>query len=292
MSRRAGRPGLALLTLLAIAAITAAWWALALWPVGASEPEWLLRTRAACFGSAPGGLPDAGGWILLIGEPLGMTGVFLAIWGHPLLDDVRRLRADPVWRIVGANLTIAAIVAFGLLGARVARGYGAGRSVETRDAGVLTRLGIVAPSFTLVDQHDRRVSLGDLRGRPVLLTFAFGHCETVCPTVVGDLMAARRAARRADVRLVVITIDPWRDTPDRLPSLATHWGLGVDDRILSGTIEDVQAALDALGVARARNETTGVVEHPATVMLLDERGTMAWRLDGWWGAVDSLLSTR
>jgi protein SCO1 len=292
MSRRAGRPGLALLTLLAIAAITAAWWALALWPVGASEPEWLLRTRAACFGSAPGGLPDAGGWILLIGEPLGMTGVFLAIWGHPLLDDGRRLRADPVWRIVGANLTIAAIVAFGLLGARVARGYGAGRSVETRDAGVLTRLGIVAPSFTLVDQHDRRVSLGDLRGRPVLLTFAFGHCETVCPTVVGDLMAARRAARRADVRLVVITIDPWRDTPDRLPSLATHWGLGVDDRILSGTIEDVQAALDALGVARARNETTGVVEHPATVMLLDERGTMAWRLDGWWGAVDSLLSTR
>ena len=292
MSRRAGRPGLALLTLVAIAAITAAWWALALWPVGATEPEWLLRTRAACFGSAPGGLPDAGGWILLIGEPLGMTGVFLALWRQPLLDDVRRLRADPVWRIVGANVTIAAIVAVGLLGARVARGYGAGRSVETRDAGVLTRLGVVAPSFTLVDQHDRRVSLGDFRGRPVLLTFAFGHCETVCPTVVGDLMAARRAAGRDDVRLVVITIDPWRDTPDRLPSLATHWGLRVDDRILSGTVEDVQAALDALGVARARNETTGVVDHPATVMLLDERGTMAWRLDGWWGAVDSLLSTR
>ena len=50
MSPRAGRPGLALLTLVAIIAITAAWWALALWPVGASAPEWLARTRSACFG--------------------------------------------------------------------------------------------------------------------------------------------------------------------------------------------------------------------------------------------------
>ena len=291
MSHRTGRPGLALLTLVAIIAITAAWWALALWPVGASEPEWLLRTRAACFGSAPGGLPDAGGWVLLIGEPLGMTAFFLALWRQDLADDLRRLRADPVWRIVGANLTLAAIVALALVGARVARGYGVGRSVETRDAGVLTRLGIVAPSFTLIDQHNGQVSLAAFRDHPVLLTFAFGHCKTVCPTIVGDLMAARRASRRQDVRLVVITIDPWRDTPDRLPTLAAHWGLRQDDRILSGTVDDVEAALDALGIARARNETTGVVEHPATVMLLDARGTIVWRLDGWWGSVGALLST-
>ena len=127
MSHRGGRPGLALLTLVAIIAITAAWWALALWPVGASEPEWLLRTRAACFGSAPGGLPDAGGWVLLIGEPLGMTAFFLALWRHAVADDLRRMRADPVWRIIGANLTIATIIALGVFGTRVARGFRATR---------------------------------------------------------------------------------------------------------------------------------------------------------------------
>ena len=290
MNRRAGRPGLALLTLVAIVAITAVWWALALWPVGTSEPEWLLRTRAACFGSAPGGLPDAGGWVLLIGEPLGMTAFFLALWRHALVEALRRLRADPLWRIVGASVAVASIVAVALLGARVARGYGAGRQVEAGDGGVLTRLGVVAPSVDLVDQYNHRVSLHDFRGRAVLVTFAFGHCETVCPTIVGDLMAARRAARRNDVRLVVITIDPWRDTPDRLPYLATHWGVGADDRILSGDVASVQAALDALGVGRARNETTGVVDHPATVMLVDERATIVWRLDGWWGDVATLLA--
>ena len=291
MRRRTGRPGLALLTLLAIVAITTAWWALALWPAGASEPEWLARTRAACFGAAPGGLPDAGGWVLLIGEPLGMMGVFLAIWRQSLAEDLRRLRTDPLWRIIVWNLGVAAIVAVGLLGARVARGYGVVRSVTTRDAGVLTRLDAVAPPVTLVDQHEQQVSLGDFRGRPALLTVAFGHCTTVCPTVVGDLMAARRSAGRNDVRLLVLTLDPWRDTPDRLPTLAEHWALAPDDRVLSGSIANVDAALDALGIARTRNETTGAVDHVATVLFLDDRGRIAWRLDGWWGGVAALLDS-
>src|SRR5688500_19433216 len=75
---REERPGLALTALAAILVITAAWWALALWPA-AAEPEWLARTRAACFGSERGGLPDAGGWVLLVGEPIGMLVAPLAI---------------------------------------------------------------------------------------------------------------------------------------------------------------------------------------------------------------------
>ena len=65
--------------LLLVLVITAAWWALALWPTGAAEPESLLRTRAACFGSTARGLPDARDWVLLIGEPLGMPGVLVVV---------------------------------------------------------------------------------------------------------------------------------------------------------------------------------------------------------------------
>ena len=77
---------------------------------------------------------------------------------------------------------------------------------------------------------------------------------------------------------------------DRLPYLAEHWSLGPDDRVLSGSVAEVTGALDALGVARWRNETSGVVEHPPTVMLLDQRGRIAWRLDGWWGDIGTLLA--
>ena len=288
-SRRGGYPGVTLIALATIVAITAAWWALALWPVGLRQPEWLWRTRAACFGAAPGGLPDPRGWILLIGEPAGMVGVLIAIWGRSLRTELHHLRADPIWRVVSGNLVIAMIIGFGLLAERVVRAYGWSRTAVERGAGVLTRVDVDAPSLALIDQDGRRVSFADFRGQTVLLTFTFGHCTTVCPTIVRDLIAARQAAGRSDVRIVVVTLDPWRDTPDRLTYLAAHWALMPGDRVLSGSVGEVQAALAALGIGRVRNETTGAIEHVATVMLVNERGRLMWRLDGWPGGVGEML---
>ena len=283
MREHTGRPGLALLTLTSIVAITAAWWALALWPAGAAAPEWLARTRAACFGAPPGGLPDAGGWILLIGEPAGMFAVFFALWRRSLESELARLRRDPWWRAVAGVVVVAALAAVGTLGVRVSRALAATRPVARMTGGVRTLLDIDPPTIPLVDQNGQRVSLADLRGQSVLLTFAFGHCTTVCPTIVHDLLAARRRTGRTDVTLVVLTLDPWRDTPDRLPSLTSYWGLAPGDRVMSGSVSAVTSTLDALGIARGRNATNGTIEHTSTVMLLTERGRLAWRADGWRG---------
>src|SRR5262245_10791292 len=176
MPPRSGRPGLALIALVVIGAITAAWWALALWPASATLPEWLMRTRAACFGARTDGLPDAAGWILLIGEPLGMVGVLVAIWSRELVSDLNRLRARPAWRLVGSSLAIVVIVSLGLFGARVARAYATSRGSIATGPSVLTRPPIEVPGIALIDQFGRRASFADFRGQPVLLTFAFGHC--------------------------------------------------------------------------------------------------------------------
>ena len=42
----------------------------------------------------------------------------------------------------------------------------------------------------------------------VLVTFAFGHCGTVCPTLVHDLLAARARGRHLTLPLVIVTLDP------------------------------------------------------------------------------------
>ena len=285
----AERASLALMALLSIVAITAAWWALAFWPAGAAEPEWLSRTRAACFGSAPGGLPDAGGWVLLIGEPIGMFGVLAAVWGHTLRRDIERVRAARRWRLVAAGVVVATLVAAGSLGVLVEQAWARGHQTVVRGPGVPMRLDLAPPATTLVDQHGARVSLADLHGRPALLTVAFGHCTTVCPMVVSDLRRARRTAGRADVQVVVVTLDPWRDTPDRLSSLAAHWDLDAGDLVLSGSVANVEQVLDALGVGRRRNEATGDIEHGGTVMLVGSRGRVEWRIDGGWNRVGELL---
>lgn len=284
------RPGVASVTLLAILVITAAWWALALWPAGAVEPEWLLRTRAVCFGSMPGGLPDAGGWIVLIGEPLGMLGALFAVWGKALRDDLKRLTGDWRWRPVIVAIGLAATVGVALTAQRVAYIAGLGLTPLPTQSGSPKAVDIDATSHTLVDQHGVRTSLADFRGRPAILTFAFGHCSTVCPVVVHDVRSARSAAKRADVPLLVITLDPWRDTPQHLPMIATAWELGPRDRVLSGSIDDVERALNALGVERRRDERTGDIEHLSVVMATDARGHVVRRIDGGWGKLGELFA--
>jgi len=289
---RAAWPGLPLFALVAITVITAAWWGLALWPASAAEPEWLARTRAACFGSVPGGLPDAGGWVLLVGEPAGMVGMLIAIWGRSLRADLRRIRAQRGWWLVGGTLAAVVIASPVALGMSLTRRHAFGRVSNAGPGATLTRLNVDAPVMALTDQYGRRVSFADYAGQPALVTFAYGHCTTVCPTVVRDVLAVRRSVARPDLPLLVITLDPWRDTADRLPTLVAHWELGSADRVVSGDVPEVEAVLDALGIGRRRDTTTGDIEHGVTVMLLDEKAKIVWRLDGGVWRLGDLLRRR
>ena len=196
---RASRPGAPSIALLLIVLITAAWWALALWPVGQLEPAWLARTRAACFGAVPGGLPDAGGWILLIGEPIGMLGVLLAVWGRELWRDLRRLGEDRRWRIAGTGMAVLIVAGFAAASARVARAMSPGPAQRAAVPGTPSQQDQDASAIVLTDQFGARTSLAGLNSEAVLVTFAFGHCATVCPTLVHDLLAAR--ARTEDIPL-------------------------------------------------------------------------------------------
>jgi len=85
------REALALSALAAILAVTAAWWALALWPAGAETPAWVVQTRSVCFGTRADGLPGPAGWLVLVGEPIGMLGFLLAAWGGAVRDGLRAL---------------------------------------------------------------------------------------------------------------------------------------------------------------------------------------------------------
>ena len=271
--------GAALIAFAAITAVTLTWWALALWPMGAAEPEWLARTRAACFGSARGGLPDAGGWVLLIGEPIGMFAVLGLLYRAPLEADFKWLgRHKILWSLcIASSIGAVALVAF--LGVRSA-GLWTAPSERGGTGAVLQQLNRELPSARLVDQHGRDVSIRDLGGRGTLLTVAYGHCVTVCPATVASLLSARRTAGREDIPIVILTVDPWRDTPDRLATVAQHWTLGQTDRVLSGDTAVVTGVLDELGIGRSRNRLTGDIEHGATAFIIDAKGRLAWRADG------------
>ena len=284
-----------MLGLIALFVITAAWWALALWPVD-NGPAWLERTRYVCFGVAESGLPDAGGWIGLVFGPLGMLAILVIAWWRGVVQLLERARSSRTVAVALATLALGGAVLVAGAGVRVQQARAVFAEVpETGDELLpLTgpRLDRPAPPLILVGQDGARHSLDDLRGRPVLVTFAFAHCETVCPVVVGHVLAAQRELRAAGLpaAVLIVTLDPWRDTPSRLPSMARAWGL--PDRgawVLSGEVEAVEAALDAWDVPRRRDLTTGDVTHPSLVYIVDRVGRIAYATIGGAATIAALV---
>ena len=284
---------LALASLSALLAITAGWWALALWPTAEDPAAWLVRARQACFNTGPEGLPDASGWLLLIGQPIGMLAVLVAISGRALRRGLALLRRTPRGMAALVGLASVTSLGLGLATARVLEATG-----QPTWAGpaplplTYPRLDRPTPEFSLVDQRGERVSLHRFRGRPTLVTFAFGHCEAVCPITVQQTLEAQRRVREVGdtaPAVLVLTLDPWRDTPARLPHLARIWDIGADAHVLSGPVAEVEQALDAWGIGRQRDERTGDIAHPPLVFVIAPDGRMAYASTGSVGALVELL---
>jgi protein SCO1/2 len=289
----AGRHRASLAALGAILVITLAWWALALWPLPAAASPALVRARTICFGTAENGLPSGTGWMMLIGEPIMITLLLLSVTGSSTIREGLQGIARHVlgrWALRASAAVV--LVAIAAAGVRVASALGVGAPPVARasvDAAGAPRLDRPAPALGLVDQRGATVTLATLRGRPVLVTFAYAHCETVCPLVVQEVVRARERLADRNPQVVVITLDPWRDTPSRLAAMARQWELPDDAYVLSGPVPDVEAALDRWGVARTRDTQSGEITHPQVVYVLDGDGRIAFSVTGDADAIAQLV---
>jgi protein SCO1/2 len=273
--------------LAAIVAITAAWWALALWPLPDSTPDWLQRTRLVCFGSTRDTLPAPAGWSLLIGEPLAMLAALAIIAGPALRDGLRALARTLPGRTVLSAGTLAVLAGLAAAGARVA----SASQAEPFDitAAEAARLDRAAPLLALTDQHGDTVTLDRFRGRAVVVAFAYAHCATVCPVVVHEMADVQQRLGAGAPALLVLTLDPWRDTPARLPAMARTWGVGEGAHVLSGGVDEVNRTLDAWEVPRTRDTLTGEVTHPAFVYIVGPDGRLVRQVPGYADAVVTVL---
>jgi cytochrome oxidase Cu insertion factor (SCO1/SenC/PrrC family) len=275
-----------------IGAITVGWWALALWPTPGNSPDWLLRARNVCFGSTESGLPNAGGWVLLIGQPAGMLGVLVVAWWSEVRGGLRKVAASNRGRAALAGVGLVAATGLTAAGIRVVEA----RQLATWSPDDLAlpvtypRLDREAPALVLTDQSGGLIDLASFVGRPVLITFGFGHCETVCPLVIHNARLVQEESGAANrPALLVVTLDPWRDTPSRLPHLMDQWELDYDAFVLGGTVEEVNEALDAWNVARERDPTSGDIVHPALTFIVDAEGRLAYATSGDKNALLDLL---
>lgn len=139
---------------------------------------------------------------------------------------------------------------------------------------------------TLVDQHGKPVQLTtDIIGdRIVVVDFVYTTCTTVCPVLSAIMLQVQgelgdRMGR--EVMLVSISVDPQRDTPQRMNAYASKLHVRDGWTWLTGEKQDVDAVLKDFGVY-----TPNFEDHPATVLVGDGLSGEWSRFVGFPGAGD------
>ncbi len=125
--------------------------------------------------------------------------------------------------------------------------------------------------FSLVDSGGAPATRAALLGHPNLLFFGFTHCPDVCPTTLIKLAAASRLAAIPGLKVVFISIDPGRDTPEVVGRYVHAFDPGFEG--LTGTPEAVQKLARSVGVVVARVEQPGgdyTMDHSAVVFLTND----------------------
>jgi protein SCO1/2 len=132
-----------------------------------------------------------------------------------------------------------------------------------------------APSLEL-QSADGTVRLSDFEGEVVVLYFGYTFCPDVCPITLAKLDRAMEIIGddAEDVNVIMVSVDPQRDTPEMLKEYVEHFNpdfIGV-----TGDPETIDRVATMYGVyyeAEEGTEATGyLVNHTATVMVIDRDG--------------------
>jgi protein SCO1 len=142
-----------------------------------------------------------------------------------------------------------------------------------------------APPFILTDHNGEKLRLDRFRDKIVLIAWGYTNCPDICPLTLGMLKSVMDdlGDQAEDVQVLYITVDPERDTVERLRSYIPYFN---DSFIgLTGTHEEIDSLAREYGVTivkhppvygRGRYNTWDryLMTHTNTVYLVDKSGRL------------------
>ena len=132
----------------------------------------------------------------------------------------------------------------------------------------------------LTNQSGEQHQIDKHRGHPVLVTMFYGSCPMACPLLIDTMRSIERTvspAQRAEMRFLLISIDPDRDTVANLNALANSRKLDTTRWTLARTdATSVRKIAAVLGI-QYRRLPDGGYNHSSIVTLLTPEGEIAYQ---------------
>lgn len=151
---------------------------------------------------------------------------------------------------------------------------------KTDDNGLIKVMDV--PTFEMTNQYGEKFSNRDMLGKVYLVEFFFTSCPTICPVMKQNLRIIEDSIHHPDFGIVSITIDPKRDTPERLlqhykqiQAKSPHWYMLTAER---DYIQDVSKKFN-IYLGDEKDETQSL-DHSGQFALVDKQGKIRSRTNG------------
>lgn len=131
-------------------------------------------------------------------------------------------------------------------------------------------------NFELKDQFGKGIGLTDLRGKVVVLTFLYTYCPDICPLIAQKLHETHGLLGTAasGAAFLVVTVDPERDTVERLYEYSKQFDMVDKWHFLTGSEDDLKPIWDYYWVGKVWKDEKGNVMHQSPVHIIDQEGKL------------------
>lgn len=169
---------------------------------------------------------------------------------------------------------------------------------EQKRAATAATVAVTVVDRELRDQQGRpaRFARDVVGGDVVVMDFVFTHCTTICPVLSAKMARVQQLLGERlgkGVKLVSLSLDPVRDTPERLKAWGAKFKAGPHWQLVTGRQEDQEAVLKGLGAYVA-----DFTQHPPMILVGDGRSGRWVRVNGFpdpqkvVGLVEEMLASR
>ena len=132
----------------------------------------------------------------------------------------------------------------------------------------------------ITDQGGHEQSLDTYQGHPVIISMFYGSCPHVCPMLISAIQMTEKELtpeNRANLRVLLVSIDPEKDTPEALQEVADQHRVDAARwKLTRASDKDVRKIAAVLGI-KYRKLPDGEFNHSTVLTLLDEDGVIRAR---------------
>lgn len=204
-------------------------------------------------------------------------------WQDPAL--LASVMAPPVQtprrNLTGAIVPALAAAALAGVGALVIVGRGGPDSAAAPGNCILEGADVIGGPIDLLDSNGAHVTQRDFAGTPAAIYFGFSNCPFACPATMVSLAQALEMPSSFDVQPILISLDPARDTPERIGAYAATDGFPPGLVGLTGDHAQIDAAKRAFRVHAQRAEVEGAPEDVYDI----DHSSLLYIVDGQWRTV-------